>query len=105
MAAGTSRPGAATVSVPPSQTGAAGGQMMSVNNPTTPTPKGKDPRMKRSIILTTALALIVAGAAYAGEGKAKHEHGPGGPHEFGLLPPKLREDLALTADQDAKVKE
>ena len=40
--------------------------------------------MKRSLILTIALALLATSGVYAGEGKeGKRPHGAGGPHEFG----------------------
>src|SRR5712671_4966163 len=60
--------------------------------------------MKRSIILTTALALIALCGVNAEEGKTK-PHGPGGPGhhgDMGLLPPQLLGDLSLTADQKTK---
>ena len=63
--------------------------------------------MKRSMILTTVLALIAASSVYAGEGKDK-PHGPGGPGhhgDMGLLPPHMVDDLALTAEQKTKYAE
>lgn len=60
--------------------------------------------MKRSIILTTALALIALYGVNAEEATTK-PHGKGGPGrqgQMGLLPPKLVGDLNLTADQKTK---
>lgn len=68
--------------------------------------------MKRWIVLLTAAAVMAASATHAAEGKeGKDRPGKGGPEggrhfgEMGLLPPKLQEELNLTADQAAKVKD
>lgn len=62
--------------------------------------------MKRTLILSAVLALITSVSVYADEGKGKPPGGGPGRHgDMGLLPSRLVEDLALTADQKTKYAE
>lgn len=63
--------------------------------------------MKRSLtILVTAVALCATAAVHAEKEKGpKPEHAKGPRHAMSLLPPKVEQDLSLTADQKAKVDE
>jgi Spy/CpxP family protein refolding chaperone len=64
-------------------------------------------KLVRTLTITAALALIAGAPAIAGEGKGEHNaegpRGGRGPALEHLLPPRVVDDLNLTADQKTKL--